>query len=193
MRYLSGIGMTVALVALSGCQSAETRQASPYNDSFVGPKARVRMALEELGVYATPGLTCVRPQGFWGSHRGSLSAYDEPSHNLLKFRVFPAKREIGMPKTADMTRIYKEFNVRANQPMLLTAGGGSSNGWRNVQCKVSNAVFLPEEGKDYDIRLVAPTICLPQVSEIVESRDGTWKRKKVTLTVAERCPDSEDS
>ncbi len=190
LRTVSGLG---CCAMLSGCFIKEVvkSELSSYNEPRQEDVAHLRVS-GSRNVKVYPNSTCV--------------SSDVPGSG------YPAgpqmggqrKRDLGMPKTADVPKHFVEMAVRPGQPITTgfsfyfesqrpAAGRPGSVERGSASCYQARS-FIPEPGQNYEMRAHwTSSGCGVEVSQLLTNVDGSVNRRTISSEPAGSCPAQTDN
>lgn len=184
------LGVTVLICAgVTGCSfigDTIKSELSSYAEPHDGERAHIRL-IGSRNVKVYPDSTCV-------SHLVPGSGY--PAGPQMGGQ---RKRDLGMPKSAEMPKHYVEIAASAGQPISAafsfyressmpgTPGTGAPGTRNSASCYAAGS-FVPQVGRNYEVvsHWVAGD-CAVQVYELVQGAGGL-QRARVESRAAQGCP-----
>jgi hypothetical protein len=174
------IGWMLMVAIVSGCSLENTEQKS-----VAGPTARIRID-EGMTVYVYPGKQCFKKL-LWGGRDKDFQPYTAPATYTVGYKVVKTSPPIhlGMPVTPSTPTLYNEYYVEAHKPVMISVSDssnlpayGNAPGYTTF-CGPVYSTFVPEAGKDYEIKGVAGSInafgrqdCGASIGQILKQDQG---------------------
>jgi hypothetical protein len=185
--------MSMAML-LSGCSLETIAQRR-----VTGATARIRID-DGLPIRVYPGQICHKKSA-WG--RGEdPKPYSSPETYTAVYKVVKTSTplHLGMPVTPATPPLYNEYYIEANSPVMVSVFYATGvPGYKNAptvttSCGPIYTTFMPEAGKDYEVRGVAKgeglfsqKYCAAEISEVAKMSDGSPFLKPVIRRSAAPC------
>jgi hypothetical protein len=187
------IGFVLFSVALGGCSLENTAQR-PVS----GAVARIRID-DGLPIRVYPKKECFNA---WGVDHRDDQPYSSPQTYTAVYKVVKTSVPIhlGIPVTPTTPPLYNEYEVGANSLVMVTVAYSTSiPGYKNApgvstSCGPIYSSFVPEEGKDYEVRGVSGKLasfggqyCGAEIAEVIKRNDGSAFLKPVAPSPVPPC------
>lgn len=179
--------VTIALCILSGNFAWAEENSRPQAGS-----ARVRFFGQAvIGLTFYKNQTCYAGKGISASRSGFGGVFGNKKNISL-----------GMPETPNVTNLkardgllasafYREYSVKANEPLAIHASYHESTGRTGYSCKSFGGVFTPEDGKDYEVSVdISSQFCVVSVLRI-DLNEAALQLAPVTLSESGKCSEKE--
>jgi hypothetical protein len=193
--------LALMVMMLCGC-SVETVEQRPVT----GATARIRID-DGLPIKVYPGQACFK-RTLWRDE--DPKPYSSPETYTVAYKVVKTSPplHLGMPVAPTTPPLYNEYYVEAHAPVIIKVFYNSDIPPYGIApgisttCSPTYASFMPEAGKDYEIRGVdkgpsrstylAPQViyemgCAADINEIVKREDGSVFFKPVFPGSAAPC------
>ena len=168
------------LCAIAGCAHTPSEDDASDDSAVVNVvaenSAKIRVFNADI-VHLHPGKSC------WAwNNEGRITA------SLTVFSRWAPNIKVGMPKPADIPKMYAEYVVPAGQPLTVEITRRNDAGGVIYTCGPVAVTFKPEVNKYYDTSMLhAASRCAVRVRELIETTPGKADPTLVETTPADAC------